>query len=173
MADKSKVKNKKAAKTTAAEATSEGFVPTPEQIDRVVNRKDVQPNWKAFSDFIAENGGPRIKPEHVGIVLTGYNPLFQKTDAAKQARSERSEAAKEAAEARAAARETRDKERAAKKAEEAEAKEAKAAKASERAAKTTKSAAKASKATPKASAGKATAAKKTAAKKKTAKKAAF
>lgn len=171
MVDKSKVKGKggKAAKASSGE----GFVPTQEQIDRVVNRKEVQPNWKAFSDFIAENGGPRIKPEHVGIVLTGYNPLFQKTDLAKQARQERGAAAAERKAEREAAREQREKDRAAKKAEAAEKKAAREQAAKDKAAKkTTTSAAKASKPTPKASAGKA-AAKKSPAKKKAAKKAAF
>jgi hypothetical protein len=69
----------------------------------------ILPNWKAFSDFVEENTGTKIKPAHVGIVLTGYK-AYQTSPAAKASRDE---AAKVAAEAKA----ERDKANAAKDAE--------------------------------------------------------
>jgi hypothetical protein len=131
-------KSKKSGKVKAESSESESGATTG--LDRVINREAVQPNWRAFSDFIEAAGGPKINPKHVGIVLTGYK-FYQKSDDAVAAREE-AEAEKEAAaEAREAAKAKREEARAAKaaereekKAKASEAKKAKAAKASKSAA---------------------------------------
>lgn len=142
-------------------------VDTNAGLQRVLNKTAIQPNWKAFSEFVKAADGPTISPKHVGIVLTGYK-YFQKSDSAVSAREEAAAEKAAAKEERDAAREARAKERDAAKAEAEEKKAARDKAAKEKAAKATKSPAAASKgkATPKASAGKA-AAKKTAAKKTT------
>jgi hypothetical protein len=149
-------KDKKSKKAEETPATNNG-------LERVLNRTTVQPNWKAFSAFVEEAGGPKINPKHVGIVLTGYK-YFQKSDSAVAAREEAAEEKAAAQAERDAAREARAKEKAAKAAEREERKAAADKASKEKAAKATKSAAAKSKPTPKASAGKATA-KKAAAKK--------
>lgn len=154
-------KKDKQVKQEEAPATNTGL---ERVVARVITNKNIQPNWRGFSEMLEAETGVKIKPEHVGVVLTGYK-YFQKSDGAVAAREETAQAKAAAAEERAAAKEARAKERAAKQAEREERKAEREKAAKEKAAKATKSAAKASKPTPKATAGKATAAKKTAAKK--------
>lgn len=135
-------------------------------MDRIAQRKDTQPNWEAYSDFVVEHGGPRIKPNHIGIVLTGYHH-YQKSDLAKEVREQvAAERAEKAAE-REAAQQQRAKDRAAREEEKAERAAAREAKATKKTA-TKKTAAAASK-----PAGKKAAAKKTTGKRGGARKAAF
>lgn len=171
MATSTKKTSKKAVEPIEEEAVeADGF-------DRVLNRDTVQPNWKAFSAFVEEHGGPKINPKHVGIVLTGYKQ-FQKSDAAVASREEAA-AAKEAEreDAQAASADKRE-EAAARREAAAEAKAGRDAVKAEKAAAAKKSAAVASKPkrttkvakpTPTATAGKV----KTAKKKSSATKAAF
>lgn len=164
---------KSASKKTAAPVEDEDDegAGTVSGIERVFNRGTVQPNWRAFSEYVEEHGGPKIKPEHVGIVLTGYK-YFQKSDSAVSAREEAAAAKAAAAEERDAAREAKREAAAARAAEREQARADRAAAKEAKATKGKKSAASASKAgTTKKTATKA-AAKKTAAKKK-GKKAAF
>jgi hypothetical protein len=161
-------RSKKAAKPEAAvtETTTEETGNTG--LDRVLNRDGVQPNWKAFADFIEEHGGPKINPKHVGIVLTGYK-FYQRSDAAVTSREAAQAAKAEAKAEREAAREQRAADRAKAAAERKEAAAAKpAAKKAVKKAAPKKTAAAASK-----PAAKKTAVKKTAAKKGASRKAAF
>lgn len=77
-------KDKKGAKAKTA-APAKKTASKPEGIKRVLSRDKVQPNWEAFSEFVVANGGPKIDPAHVGIVLSGYT-YYQKSDAAKASR---------------------------------------------------------------------------------------
>ena len=169
---------KKSKKTTAkpqavepeaAESTSPGI---ERVFTKVVEGKNIQPNWRAFSEYVVEHGGPTIKPEHVGVVLTGYK-YFQKSDSAVSAREEAAQIKADAKAERDAAREQRDRDRAAKAKEADEARAAREA-SKGKSSKTAKKAAAASKPAAKKATVKTTATKKTAAKKKgAAKKAAF
>jgi hypothetical protein len=152
MATKSKKTTGKVSKRTARqpepEETQDEPAATGSGIERVfkkvVTDKQVQPNWRAFSEYVSEHGGPTIKPEHVGVVLTGYK-YFQKSDSAVSAREE-SAAARESAKAeREAAREARSKERAEKAAEREERKAAREKAATAKKTATKKTAAAASK----------------------------
>lgn len=161
--DKSKKKGKEPVVTDEAPATTGG-------IERVIAKtaKVVQPNWKAFSEYVEQAGGPKINPKHVGIVITGYK-YYQKSDMAVSAREEDAQQRAAAKEERDAAREERRQAAEQRKQEAAERKAERDKAAKEKAAKATKTAAKASKPTPRATAGKATATKKAAAKKPAAK----
>lgn len=171
MAVKSKSGGTKSARKSAPVETEdeedEGTA-TVSGIERVFNRENLLPNWTAFSEYVVEHGGPKIKPEHVGIVLTGYK-YFQRSDAAVTAREEAAAQREAAKEEREAAREQKARERAERAAER---EEARAARATKKAGKTEKATpAKSSKtgATKKAAAAK----KATPAKKKASRKAAF
>lgn len=144
-------------------------------LEKVLNRATVQPNWEGFSEWVQANGGPKINPKHVGVVLTAYK-RYQRSDEAKEARAAAAEQAAEAKAARDAAREEKRKAAAERKAEAAERRAAREEKKT--AVKATKSPAKSSKpaATKAAKATKgnsAAAAKKATPKKGRAKKAAF
>lgn len=155
----------KAGKQTAAKKTT--TVDPEEALNKVLNPESVRANIVAFCEWVAENGGPTIKPEHAQIVVTGYK-RFQKSDAAVEARKAAAAERAEAKEARAKAREEKRAEVAKRKEERAEARAQRDKDKAEKAAKSKKTAAAASKPT-KSKAGKATA-KKAAAKKSTAKK---
>lgn len=81
--------------------------------------KDVRPNIQAFCDWIEEQGGPKIRPSHAQIVLSGYKH-YQTSDAAKQRRAGEAEAKEQSKAERDAAREQRRAAAAARKAERAE-----------------------------------------------------
>lgn len=170
-----KVSKKTARKPEPEETQDEEPASTGSGIERVFKKvlteKQVQPNWRAFSEYVQEHGGPSIKPEHVGVVLTGYK-YFQKSDSAVEARNEASAAREERKAEREAARERLAKERAEKAAEREERKAAREKAAATKKTAVKKTAAAASK--PAAAAKKTTAGKKTVAKKKGSKgKAAF
>lgn len=139
-------KSAKSRKAEPVEETEEEEVATTASgIERVFNRKTLQPNWKAFSEYVEEHGGPRIKPEHVGIVLTGYK-YFQKSDSAVSAREEAAAAKAAAKEEREAAQEARRKEREERAAEREKARTEREAARANKASKGKKKAASASKA---------------------------
>lgn len=173
---KDKGKKNKANKPEATEAPAPTEGTSDDKmtrvIDRIVANKKMQPNWEAFSALVVKNGGPKIKADHIGIVLTGYK-IYQGSPEAVEVRAKVSSSVEETRAARNAQREADAEKRAADKKVKDDAKAARDAKAAEKeAAAATKSAAVASKpkggkggkATPAASAGKA-ATKKTAAKK--------
>jgi hypothetical protein len=165
-------------KASAAPAVSDSDTKIQGVIDRVVNNNKRQPNWSAFSDLVVKNGGPKIKEDHIGIVLTAYK-FYQGSPEAVAVREQVSSSVEESRAARQAQREADAARRAADKKVKDDAKAARDAKAAEKEAKASKTAAaaskpkggKAAKATPSASAGKATA--KKAAAKKSSTKAAF
>lgn len=97
-------------------------------------------NHKAFADWVVANGGPKISPKHVQIVVIGYKK-FQRSPQAVEAREAAKSAREEAKAERAAAREARQKAAAEKKAE-AKAKPAKKAAAKKAAPAAKKTAAK-------------------------------
>lgn len=165
-------KNKASKAAVVADETPDESTGKGSPIERIARRghdsKTLQPNWKAFSEYVVENGGPRIKPEHIGVVLTGYK-FYQKSDAAKAAREEVSTTVAQTREQKAAAKAERAKQAEARRAEQAEAKAgkektaSKAGKTAAAASKPAKKVAASSAATKAAPAAKKAAAKKTAA----------
>ncbi len=167
------------------ETTEEAKAPKGNPMERIAQRghdkKNLQPNWLAFQQYVLDHGGPSIKPEHIGVVLTGYKH-YQKSDHAVAARNEVSTRVAQTREQKEAAKAEKAKAAAARQQEQAEAKAAKEKTAS-KAGKTAAAASKPSKkvaasssatkapATKAAPAKKATPAKKVAAKKAPAKKA--
>ena len=147
--------------------------PAVDPMDRIAQRghdkKNLQPNWTAFQQYVIDHGGPTIKPEHIGVVLTGYKH-YQKSDHAVAARNEVSSAVAQTREQKEQARAERAKQAAARREEQQEAKAAKEKTAS-KASKTAASASKPAKKVAASSASKPAAAKKVAAKKAPAKKA--
>ena len=161
---------------TAPAKTSKGKgkqdKPAVDPMDRIAQRghdkKNLQPNWTAFQQYVIDHGGPTIKPEHIGVVLTGYKH-YQKSDHAVAARNEVSSAVAQTREQKEQARAERAKQAAARREEQQEAKAAKEKTAS-KASKTAASASKPAKKVAASSASKPAAAKKVAAKKAPAKK---
>src|SRR5690349_471165 len=129
---------------TPEEATTEESAPKGNPMERIAQRghdkKNLQPNWLAFQQYVIDHGGPSIKPEHIGVVLTGYKH-YQKSDHAVAARNEVSTRVAQTREQRDQAKAERAKAAAAR---EQERKEAKAAK-EKTASKASKTAAAASK----------------------------